>query len=371
MISGIKPQGLESALTGNGAGEERGPGSRRQRLLRYSIQRLLFVPVGAFALVVVTFLIVNLVPSNPGYQILGENATPEQIDAINEELGWNLPLPERFARYFSNLLRGDMGVTYYQNEKVTAAIARHLPNTIELVVPALLLSVLIGVTMAVLSIRGPRFLRRPLGGGITMVQALPDFLIAIFLIYFLYVRLRIAPPPVGRMPLAAGLPSRVTGLLVVDSILAGDWALTKELIRYLALPVVTLGLGISPLFGRVSQSMLLRAWQSPYVEFAQANGHSGTRVLRFVLRDIRGSIMTYFVIALASLVGGAAIIETIFSWNGIGRWGVGVMSQLDIPAVQGFVLVTTLGALVLYVVLDVVVAILDPRIEIGGKAMTG
>jgi peptide/nickel transport system permease protein len=343
--------------------------SRRRRLVGYAVRRLLFVPIGSFVLVLAAFLIVNLVPSNPGYQILGDNATPEQIRAINTELGWDRPLPAKFATYLGDLAQGDLGVTFYQNEKVSSAILRHLPNTVELVVPALVLALVIGVSLAIVSIRGPRFLRRPASGSITVLQAVPEFLIAVVLIYFLFVRTHVAPPPVGRAPLGVALPPDATGFLLVDSLLAGDWSLAKEVVHHLMLPVMTLGLGISPLFGRVAHSMLLRAWQAPYVEFARSNGHSNWRILRFVVRDIRGSILTYFVAAMAALVGGSAIVETIFSWNGIGRWGVSVMAQMDIPAIQGFVLVTTLAALLLYVVLDIVVAALDPRVELGGKAL--
>lgn len=342
---------------------------RRRRLVAYAGRRLLFVPVGTFILILGAFLIVNLVPSNPGYQILGDNATPEQIDQINDELGWNLPLHERFAVYLSDLVRGDLGRTFYTNEDVGSAILRHLPNTLELVIPALLLAVLIGVVFALLSIRGPAITRKPAGAAITILQATPEFLIAVGLIYLLFVTLEVVPPPVGRSPLGVPLPPAVTGMLLPDALLAGNWALAGQVARYLTLPVLTLALGISPLFGRVAQSMLMRAWSAPYVEFARANGHSEWRILRFALRDIRGSILTYFVTALAALVGGSAIVETIFSWNGIGKWGVGVMAQMDIPAVQGFVLVTTLAALFLYVVLDIVVAALDPRIELGGKAI--
>jgi dipeptide transport system permease protein len=346
------------------------PPSRRRRLVGYALRRLLFVPLGTFILVLAAFLIVNIVPSNPGYQILGDNATPEQVQAINTELGWDRPLPEKFGSYLGELVRGDLGVTFYQNEKVSSAILRHLPNTLELVIPALVLAVLIGVGLAIVSIRGSRLLRRPAAGLITVLQAVPEFLIAVVLIYVLFVRMHVAPPPVGRAPLGVSLPPDTTGFLLVDSLLAWDWSLTRDVVHHLMLPVLTLGLGISPLFGRVAHSMLLRAWQAPYVEFARANGHSNWRILRFVLRDIRGSILTYFVAAMAALVGGSAIVETIFSWNGIGKWGVSVMAQMDIPAIQGFVLVTTLAALVLYVVLDIVVAALDPRVELGGKALS-
>ena len=339
--------------------------TRRRALAYYAIRRLLFVPVGAAFLVTASFFLINLVPSNPGAQILGNLATPDQVSAINKQLGFDEPVVPRYAHYLGRLFHGDLGTSYFSKTSVWSEITKHLPNTLEIVLPALVIGFLLGTALALVAVRGSRGSRPVANGVITLFQALPEFFLAVVLIYVLFARSQLLPAPIGQTDLAAPTPPRTTGLLLVDAVIHGAWSEVGPLAAHMAMPVLTLALTLMPLFARVARASMLRAWDAPYVEFSRANGLGGGRIFGYVMRDISGGLITYVVTALAALIGGAAIVETIFNWNGLGQWIVGSMAQIDIPAIEGFIVVVTLAALALYVLLDVLVATIDPRIEIG------
>lgn len=342
--------------------------SRRRLLVGYAVRRIVFIPIGAAFLVTLSYFVINLIPSNPGAQMLGNLATPAEVDRINADLGFNKSVWARFADYVSHLVHGDLGISYFSKTKVSTEIGHHLPNTVELVLPSLLISFALGVLLALVAVRGPRGVRSVANLTLTLFQSVPDFFLAVVLIYVLFARTGVLPAPVGQNDLGAAAPDRITGMQVLDAMLTGRWGLVGPLLAHLVLPVVTLSLALMPLFGRIARAGMQRAWETPYVEFGRANGLGPGRIFTFVLQDIRGSLLTYVVTALAALIGGAAIVETIFSWNGLGQWIVGSVTQLDLPAIEGFVVVITLASLALYLVLDILVAVLDPRIELGRRS---
>ena len=199
--------------------------------------------------------------------------------------------------------------------------------------------------------------------GVSVLQAIPDFFLGILLIYIVFFVLSWAPAPVGRLGFLETEPRRLTGFLIIDSILAGDGPLLKSVLWHSMLPVLTLGIAFSAFFARTTRNVLGPVFRSKEVEFARACGLKERTVVGYALREARTPILTYGAILLALLVGGSAIVETIFSWGGIGQWGVAAILRLDIPQVQGFILVLSLLTFLVYVALDVVVAALDPRIS--------
>lgn len=334
------------------------------RVLRYARRRLLFLPVAVFVVATLAFLLVNVLPGNPSGVIAGPAASPEQIAAIEARLGLDQPMFDRYTTFLGDLVQWDLGRSYYTNREITEEVGRFLPNTLELVVLSLAVSTVVGIGLGTIAAywhnRTPDRISRFV---ITVFQSVPDFFLALLLIYLLFYLVGVAPAPVGRLGLLESPPDRITGALLVDCLLQGEWSLFRSALSHSILPVLTLGIYYSSYFAKTTIASLLPALESKQVEFARASGLPERAVLVYAFRQARTPILTYGGILLAALTGGAAIVETIFSWGGFGEWAIDSILQLDIPAVQGFIVVAGLGTLLIFIALDLLVAALDPRVD--------
>lgn len=334
------------------------------RLRTYVRRRVLFLPVALFTVVVLSFLLVNALPGNPAGVIAGPAATPDELAAIEARLGLDQPLHERFLSYLGNLVQGDFGTSYYTERPILDEVLRFLPATIELVVLSLALAAVVGIGLGTLAAyHKGRLADRMSRMMVTIFQSIPDFFLALLLIYFLFYVIGWAPGPVGQLGLLDDPPPRVTGAVLVDAALAGDPAVFRSAAAHAFLPVLTLGIYYSAYFARSTYAAMVPALESKQVEFARASGLTERRVLGYAFRQARTPILTYGGILLAALLGGAAIVEMIFSWGGFGEWAIEAILQLDVPAVQGFILFAGLGTLLVFTVLDILVAMLDPRVR--------
>lgn len=328
------------------------------------LKRLLIIPPTLFFITTVAFLLVEIMPGDPALVILGNGASEAELIRIRSELGLDLPMGERYVNYLGGLLRGDLGTSFFTGQPVLADILKFLPASIELVVLSLILAGIIGTTMGALSgyFRG-RLPDRVTRVIITSLQAIPDFLIGLMLIFFIFYLWRLAPSPTGRLGIIDTYPPTVTGFLLVDLALAGDWKTFGTALHRSLLPVLTLALGSMAYFAKIARTTVGAAMWSRQVQFARACGLPEWRVLQYALLASRTSILTYTAILFGAMVGGSSIIETMFAWQGLGQWGLSSILALDIPAIQGFVIVTGLITMTVYLALDLLVVALDPRIQ--------
>lgn len=335
-----------------------------KRILLYARRRLVFLPVALVVISTLAFLLVNVLPGNAAGVVAGPAASPEQIEKIEDRLGLNDPLTERYVDFVGDLVRWDLGRSFYTDRAITTEIGRFLPNTLELVVMSLVVAAVVGIGLGTIAAyTSGRLPDRIARFVVTVSQSIPDFFLALLLIYLFFYVMGVAPPPVGRLGLLETAPDRITGALLLDSLLAGEWATFRSALRHSALPVLTLGFYYASYFAKTTISALGPALESKQVEFARANGLSERTVLAYAFRQARTPILTYGGILLAALMGGAAIVETIFSWGGFGEWAIDSILQLDIPAVQGFIVVAGIGTLLVFLFLDLLVAALDPRVS--------
>lgn len=332
-------------------------------MLKLVATRLLALPLSLLVLITLSFGLVELMPGNPAVTVAGNFATPAEVQRIEQTLGLDRPLGERYVDYLGDAVRGDLGSSFFTGQSVVGELGRRLPATVELVVLALLLSSLLGLVLGTV---GAYFRRtwydRFSRGLVTLFQSVPDFLLALLLIYFLFFLWRIAPAPVGQLGFQSSV-DRVTGFLLIDTLVAGRPDLLLEYLKHLLLPVLALGLVYSAFFGKLARSVMATAFASPQVEFARACGLPERKVIRYAFLQARAPILTYGAILFGSLVGGAAIIETIFSWQGAGQWALEAILKLDIPVIQGFILAAGVVTILIYLFLDVLVALLDPRVR--------
>jgi len=333
---------------------------------KYTLRRLALVPVGLLIVVTAAFSLVSIVPGDPALAITGGLASEEKLSEIRGELGLNEPLPTRYWDYVSGLARGDMGTSFFTQLPIRDELFQRIPDTAELVIMALTVAVIVGLIIGGIGAyfrgkaadRGSRYLT-------SAIQSIPDFFIGILLIYFLFYLLGWTPAPVGRLGLLETRPPDVTGALLTDSVIAGQWDTFRSGLRHSIMPVLALGVFYSAYFAKTSRAVLASAFASRQVEFARACGLPTRTIWLYAFREARTPIITYGALLFAVLLGGSAIVEIVFSWGGSGQWAVDRILALDIPAIQGFVLVAGTITLLTYVFLDILVAKLDPRISYG------
>lgn len=340
------------------------------RFGRYALRRLALLPLGLFIVVTFSFALVNLAPGDPARAIAGGLADEETLQGIRVELGLDQSIPARYVDYVTDLARGDLGTSFFTDRPIAQEIWQRLPDSIELIVMSLAVATVLGLLIGGIGayFRGGTIdrLSRLLTSAL---QSIPDFFLGLVLIYVLFFELGWTPPPVGRLGLMESPPPTITGGLLTDAALAGDWEIFWSGVRHSIMPVLALGVFYSAYFAKTTRAVLANAFASRHVEFARACGLPTRTVWAYALRDARTPILTYGAILFAVLVGGAAIVEIVFAWGGVGEWAIERILSLDIPAIQGFVLVAGVLTLLTYVALDLLVARLDPRIsyETGGS----
>ncbi len=327
--------------------------------------RLLAIPLSLLVVATFAFALVALIPGDPAVQILGQFATPEELDRLRAELGLDRTAAERYVIFIGHLLEGDLGTSFQSRRPVLEEIGRHLPATVELVVLATFGAVAIGLVMGGIGAwyRG-RWPDRVASGGITLFQSIPDFLLALLLIFALFFVLRLVPPPVGRLGFGASAPPAVTGMLLVDSLLAGQYATFRRVAAASLLPVLALSVVYSAYIAKISRTTISAALNSDQALYARACGLSEWKVFGYALKQARTPILTYGAILFGSLIGGAAIIETIFAWPGMGRLYLLALGDYDYPVAMSIFFIIAILTVIATLLRDILYTIVDPRIRL-------
>jgi ABC-type dipeptide/oligopeptide/nickel transport system permease component len=317
---------------------------------------------------VIVFALIHVTPGDPVDVIFaGENITEEQKDAYREQLGLDRPLPVQYAEFAAAAATGDLGTSIRQQVPVTRLIAAALPATIELTLAALLVAIAVAVPIAIVSgIRPGSVWDRSGSVGALFGISMPSFWLGIMLILLFSVNLRWLPPT-GRLDLDTGLEI-VTGLAVIDAVLTGNLVGLQSALVHLVLPAITLGTAIAATIARVLRSGLLEASGQDYVDALRARGLPSPRVVRHMLRNALPPTVTVMGVRIGTLLGGAIVVEIIFSWPGLGRLIIDAIRARDYPTVQGAVLVMAVLFVLVNLVADLLNAWLDPRVRYGRKA---
>lgn len=333
-------------------------------MLRYVVRRLLVLVVQVWALTSLIFVLVQILPGDPLYLLVDQAASTEQIEETRKHMGLDRPLYERYIQYYSNLVRGDLGTSFFSAASVSEELRRRVPATFELVLFSFAFSVLIGATIGSLSAYRPTGAMERWTFYYGMVAgALPEFWWGLVLIMLLFDRLGLVAAPIGRLDIILSEPPTITGMFTVDSLLTGNWITLQSSISHLFLPVLTLVILQTASVLKVTRFQMLSAMQSGFVHYARACGLSPFTVFRYAFRSALPPIVTHWAIIWAYLMGGVLLVETLFSWGGIGQYVVQAVVSADFVATTGAVLVLTVWSLLVYLVLDVILAIIDPRVR--------
>jgi ABC-type dipeptide/oligopeptide/nickel transport system permease component len=331
-------------------------------LLAYIGRRLLFVGPQLVGILLVSFLLVKLIPGDPAILMLGPFATPDALARLRTELGLDRTLIEQFLIYLWNVLQGDLGTSWQTTLPVTIDLSQRFPATLELVTLGLLLALLIGIPLGVAGAFFKRGLLRKAADYYGLLAgALPDFWLALVLIFIFYTVLGIAPAPLGRIDFAILPPEPVTGALLIDSLIAGNWGAFWNAAGHLVLPVVTLGLINAGPILKMTQSTLERMLEADFSRYAEMCGLPRQVVVRKALRNSLPSIVTIVSVLYGFLIGGAVLVEIVFSWGGAGQYAVQGVLNADLNPVLGFVLYSAVLSLVIYLIVDLIYFAIDPR----------
>ncbi len=341
--------------------------SRRRALARYLAARLALVPVMLLLIASLVFLLLRVAPGDPVDAVLGTRAPEAARAALRSQLGLDQPLLQQYGHFLLNLLRGDLGESLNSQEPVSRIIGQSLPASLELGLTALLLAAVLGLAVGFSGIARPEG-KLDLAGRLYGIgtYALPPFWAAMVVQLIFAVWLGWLPVG-GRFP-ATLLPPQGTGFYLLDSLLSGlgggNWQQLGGAVRHLVLPACTLALLLSGIFTNALRLNLRRALASDYVEAARSRGLSETRVvLRHALPNALLPVLTITGITVASLIGGALLIEVTYSWPGIAFRLQEAIGQRDYPLVQGIVVVVAALVVLVSVTVDILVAVLDPRIR--------
>jgi peptide/nickel transport system permease protein len=317
-------------------------------MLRFLLRRLLHGAFVMWLISVVVFVLFYIAPGDVARQMAGKQATAQTIALIRARLGLDQPLIVQYGKFLWRALHGDLGYDYYHQIPVNSIIAGSLPKTLSLALGAAVIWLTLGITNGVISAVRPRSLAdRGLTVFSLVFHSMPDFLLGLLLLYFVYFRLTLAGHP--WFPAGGYVP------LTQDP---GAW------VQSLVLPWITLALLLAASYTRLTRSSLLEVLGEDYIRTARSKGISERRVVyRHGLRSALTPVLTQFGIDLGTLIGGVVIVEQIFSIDGLGREAITAFGNQDLPVIAGIVLFGTFAVIVANILVDLLYAVLDPRLR--------
>ena len=338
-------------------------------MIAYIFRRLIFAAFVVAGVLVITFIISNIVPSDPARLYAGSKAKPEQVAAVREKLGLNDSLPKQFLRYVGNMARGDLGESFKTRRAISDDLKRFFPATMELVVFAMLLALIVGIPIGVLSAAQRGNWIDNLSRVITIAGvSIPSFWLAILLQLLFFSALDWLPLS-GRLSLTIMLMEPIefiTGFYSIDGILTGNWPAWRNAMWHLILPVVVLATYPISLIARMTRAAMIEVLDEPYIRTAKASGLPMLQVLfKRALKNAFIPTLTVLGLSFAASITGAVLVEIIFAWPGIGKYVTDAIIATDFPVIVAVTLIVTIVYVLINLVVDVLQAFLDPRIELG------
>ena len=309
------------------------------------------------------FLLIHAAPGDPADLLLSDQATPEDVAEARHRWGLDQPIHVQYLRFFINMLQGDFGTSFRYSDPVITLIGERLPATIELAIVSLLIAVALGVPLGVWAGAKPNSWADNVGSffgffGISM----PNFWFGIMLILVVAGYLNWLPSS-GRSTYGIARGSE-TGFYIVSSLLAGNFNAAWDGIKHVIMPAIALGTNMMGIIMRVTRSAVLEVMHEDYVRTARAKGVLERNVLwRHVLRNALVPVITVGGLELGTLLSGSIIVETVFAWPGSGSLLISAIQSRDYPLITGTVIIYTLAFVAINFMIDILYAVVDPRIR--------
>lgn len=315
--------------------------------------------------VFITFMLVRVGGLDPVGQLAGPTATQAEFDMIREDLGLDRPLWQQFAIYLGNVVQGDLGESWLSNRPVLDDIAERAIVSLELLFWGVGLGALIGIPV------GLRAAFRPNGtfDQVTRVLSLlgfsiPTYWLGLVMIFTFFYLLGWAPPALGRIGMTVFAPDPITGSYLIDGLLTAEWEAARSAAAHLVLPVLCLAIVAAAPIIKQTRAIALEVMASETIRYARACGLPRRTVRKLVFRNSAVPILTFVGTELTGLVGTMSLIEFVFAWGGLGQYGLNAIVRGDFSAVQGYVLALALFSVIVFLVIDIVVHLIEPRSEL-------
>jgi peptide/nickel transport system permease protein len=311
---------------------------------------------------IITFALTHLL-GNPVYAMLGPFATPEAVAETTKQLGLDKPIWEQYADYIGGVLHGDFGTSLYTGRPVLDDLTQRFPITLQLITLALAGALTVGIALGLWAAwhRGS-IVDRVVRLFTVAAISVPGFWLSLILIYVLIFRMRVAPAPIGQLPITVIAPAGPTGMLLVDTLLAGNFNAFRAAAGQLFLPVLAVAIGVVGPITAQMRTGAIEALDSDYIAYARSFGLPSRRIATYVVRNSIAPVITLAGVLYGLLLGGAALVEYVFSWGGLGQYAVQAMVQNDVPAIQGVVQLTAAFSILIYFLVDLVHLTIDPRV---------
>jgi peptide/nickel transport system permease protein len=333
-------------------------------VIRYITSRLFLAAVMVVLATLVVFLIANTVPGDPVLTQLGDMAAsnPVTVAEFRHKWGLDLPLWDRYWIFLRGMAHGDFGTSIVSRRPVLLDIEDYAPATIELASVAFVLSVLVGLPLGVLAaVKRDSWIDHVARAVSLVGVSAPTFWLAFVMLAIFYGALGWAPGP-GRLDPVSFPPDRITGLLLVDTVLQGDWDTFHDAVAHLVLPSIVLAAATLGLITRTTRAAMLEALSQDYVRVAKAKGLRGRIVVTgHALPNAMLPVVTLGGLAYAQLLAGAVMTETVFSWPGLGRYTFNSAVSVDFPAIMAITAIVAAIFVMVNFIVDLSYAWLDPR----------
>ena len=334
-------------------------------MLRIIGRRLVFLILVVFGVTLITFTVSHVLPGDPARMLAGPRAEPQLVARIRAELGLDKPLLVQYADYVRRVAHGDFGTSVVTGRPIAAELAARIPATLELMLGALMTAVFFGIALGVLAaVNKDTWVDQAVRGVSVLGISMPTFWLGLLLILLFYGKLSLLP---GSGRITGLAPPAVTGLYLIDSILARDPRTFLDALSHLVLPAATLAIVEIGGIARLIRSSMIDVLREDYVITARASGlKERVVILNVALRNALIPFITVFGLSLASILYGAVVTETVFAWPGTGKYVVDSIFNLDFPVVMAFALMVSIVYVLANLAVDLAYIVLDPQIrEVG------
>jgi ABC-type dipeptide/oligopeptide/nickel transport system permease component len=337
-------------------------------MTRFVLRRIVVLVIQVFLVTVAFFLLLRVLPADPAAKYAGLGGTAS-IKQARAQLGLNLSVATQLWKYLSGLAHGSLGVSWDSGTSVVTDIVQRFPVDLTLVVLAFTVAILVAIPVgrAAAAKPGGRVDRATLLYSL-VAGAQPDFFWGLVLVFVFAVKIHVFPVPTGQLSPTTIAPPVVTHFLLIDSLLAGNFTAFWDAIVHLVLPVFTLAFVLTGPLVKMTRESVLAVHMADYVVYARASGLPERQVRRIMLRNAVAPVLTLVGILFAFMLGGAVLVEYVFSLNGLGLYALNATLSLDYPSVQGSVIVLTTASLIIFLLLDVAQSIADPRVRLGERS---
>jgi dipeptide transport system permease protein len=333
-------------------------------VLAFILKKLAGIVPTVIGITLLAFLLIRMIPGDPIEVMAGERRMdPHMHQQAMHRLGLDRPVYIQYASYLSQLTRGDLGDSLVTREPVLDEFLERFPATVELAIAALSFALLIGLPLGMIAAlrRGSIFDHGVMGGALAG-YSMPIFWWGLILILFFSVQLGWTPVS-GRIDIEYDIVPR-TGFLLIDSLLSTEQGAFKSAVMHLVLPTIALGTVPLAVIARMTRSSMLEVLKEDYIRTARAKGLGTTRVvIVHALRNALIPVITVIGLQVGSLLAGAVLTETIFSWPGIGKWLIDSISRRDYPVVQAGILITAGVIIVVNLIVDLLYGVVNPRVR--------